>query len=57
MRMRALSDHHCGHQLGEPDKIEHPPETIGQRGQTELGAYLLQTSRCRVAKGFDNLFR
>ena len=32
------------HQLGEPDKIEHPPEVVGKRGQAELSSNLLQTS-------------
>jgi hypothetical protein len=41
----GLSDRHRGHQFGELDKIEHPPEIIGQRRQTEFGANLLQTSQ------------
>jgi hypothetical protein len=39
-----LSGRHCGHQVSEPDDIQHPPEIVGERGQTELGADLLQAT-------------
>jgi hypothetical protein len=39
---RLLSGRHRGHQLGEPDDVEHPAKVIRERGQAELGADLLQ---------------
>jgi len=41
--MRLLGRHR-GHQLGEPDDIEDPPEIVGERSQAELGADLLQAT-------------
>jgi hypothetical protein len=40
----SLSSRQSGHQLGEPDDVEHPPEIVGERGQTQFGADLLQTT-------------
>src|SRR5260221_10089040 len=39
----GLSGRQCSHQLGEPDDIEDPPEIVGERGQAEFSANLLQT--------------
>ena len=33
-----------GHQLGEPDEIEDSPEIVGERGQAEFGANILQAT-------------
>jgi hypothetical protein len=38
-----------GHQLGEPDEIEDPPEIVGKRGQAEFGANLLQATHQKRA--------
>ena len=40
----SLSGRQRGHQLGEPDEIEDPPEIVGERGQAEFGADLLQAT-------------
>src|SRR6478752_7416875 len=46
---RVLSGRHRGHQFGEPDKIEHPAEIVGQGGQTELSPNLLQATHQKRA--------
>jgi hypothetical protein len=38
-----------GHQLGEPDEIEDPPEIVGECGQAEFGANLLQATHQKRA--------
>ena len=40
-----LSGRHRGHQLGEPNDVEDPPEIIDECGQAEFGADLLQATR------------
>jgi hypothetical protein len=44
-----LSGRHRGHQLGELDDIEHPPEVVGERRQAEFGADLLQAAHQKRA--------
>src|ERR1700710_1901800 len=46
---RGLSGPPGGHHLGEPDDIQHPAEIVGERGQTELGADLLQATHQKRA--------
>jgi hypothetical protein len=43
-QVESLSGRHGGHQLGEPDDIQHPAEIVGERGQAELTTDLLQTT-------------
>src|SRR4051812_46320547 len=33
-----------GHQLGEPEEIEHPPEIVGERCQAEFSTDLLHAT-------------
>src|SRR4051794_31512675 len=40
----SLSGRQGGHQRGEPDEIEPPPEIVGERGQAEFGTNLLQAT-------------
>src|SRR5215469_13766096 len=41
---RGFSTPHRHHQLSKADYIEHPPEIVGERGQAELAANLLQAT-------------
>ena len=45
----SFSGRQGGHQLGEPDEIEDPPEIVGERGQAEFGANLLQATHQKRA--------
>src|ERR1700749_1713147 len=38
------SGRQSGHQLSEPDKIEHPTQIVGERRQAEFGPHLLQAT-------------
>ena len=38
-----------GHQFGEPDEIEHPPQIIGERRQAEFSANVCQTTHQECA--------
>jgi hypothetical protein len=42
--MKAFQAATAGHQLGEPDDIQHPAEIVGERRQAELGPDLLQAT-------------
>ena len=46
---RCRSGRHGGHQLGEPNNIQHPPQIIGERGQAELTADLFQATHQKRA--------
>jgi hypothetical protein len=45
----SLSGRQGGHQLDEPDEIEDPPQIVGERGQAEFGANLLQATHQKRA--------
>ena len=49
MGFSARRSLHRRHQFVKGDKIEHPPDVVGKRGQAELSSNLLQTSHQECA--------
>jgi hypothetical protein len=45
----SLSGRQGGHQPSEPDEIEDSPEIVGERGQAEFGANILQATHQKCA--------